>query len=268
VRYFDKTGGQALSVYYAPPGGGKRAIPANGALEGAPDARVVGSWGSLIAWPHIAISVAQLADGRDPDLVVDRDERVPEQHRAHARRDLRSRRPRRSRPSTTTSTTCSARASRRSRTAGSWRRAAIRTDTRTSAFNPQLAHLVALANMNSNRWYATLLALPSNELFTTFANAGGRHLGALQPGGQQLDADDRRDDAGSAHEQNAENGQTAVNTASDLQVVGSDGGGAGRAGSCTAVRPRPGTCSTRAAAARCSRSASPPARARACGATS
>ena len=64
VRYFERTGAQALQVNYAPPGGGKRAIPANGVLEGPPDPRLVGSWGPVIAWPHVAITAAALADGR------------------------------------------------------------------------------------------------------------------------------------------------------------------------------------------------------------
>src|SRR5262245_56234137 len=46
-------------------------------------------------------------------------------------------------------------------------------DTRTSAFDPATLSWQALANMNFNRWYGTNLTLPSNEIFSTFANAAG-----------------------------------------------------------------------------------------------
>jgi len=125
-------------------------------------------------------------------------------------------------------------------------------DTRTSAFDRHVSWQ-ALANMNTNRWYATLLELPSNELFTTFANAGATPP-TLQPGEQRLALTPAATMQDLLNEQNAENGQTAVNTASDLQWwarwpwrrTGA---------SFTAVRPRRGICSTRAAADRCNRSA-------------
>ena len=160
----------------------------------------------MIAWPHIAITRGVARGRARADVVVDRDERVPEQHRAHARGGVR--------PDTTTFQTVdnnfhdmfcagvSTLEDGRIVAAGG-----NPYDTRTSAFNPATLTWQALANMNSNRWYGTLLALPSNELFSTFANAGGNtserynpasNAWTLTPGATMQDL---------LNEQNAENGQ-------------------------------------------------------------
>src|SRR5206468_2949244 len=88
------------------------------------------------------------------------------------------------------------------------------------AFDPQTLTWKALANMNVNRWYGTALALPTNEIFQTFANAAGntseRYSASANVWTQTTGAtmQDLLD------EQNAENGQTTVNSASDLQWWG------------------------------------------------
>jgi YVTN family beta-propeller protein len=219
VRFFEKSGGEALNVYYAPPGGGKRAIPANGALAGPADPRTAGSWGSVVAWPHIPITVAELADGRVLGFSSTETNAFPtSSENTHAAIYD---------PSAGTFQTVdnnfhdmfcagvSMLEDGRIVAAGG-----NPYDTRTSAFNPATLSWQALANMNTNRWYATLLALPSNELFTTFANAGGNtserynpasNTWTLTPGATMQDL---------LNEQNAENGQPAVNTASDLQWWG------------------------------------------------
>ena len=71
-------------------------------------------------------------------------------------------------------------------------------DTRTSAFNPATLTWQALANMNFTRWYGTTLALPSNEIFSTFANAAGNTSERYNPASNAWTLDHRRHDAGSA----------------------------------------------------------------------
>ena len=64
VTFFEQGGGQVLDVTYAPPGGGLRAIPADGQLDGPDSPATVGQWGSVISWPHVPVSAANLPDGR------------------------------------------------------------------------------------------------------------------------------------------------------------------------------------------------------------
>jgi YVTN family beta-propeller protein len=219
VRFFEKTGGQALNVYYSPPGGGKRPIPANGALAGPVDPRTAGSWGTVVAWPHIPITVAELADGRVLGFSSTETNEFPSgtEFTHAAIYD----------PSAGTFQTVdnnfhdmfcagvSMLEDGRIVAAGG-----NPYDTRTSAFDPATLSWQALANMNTNRWYATLLELPSNELFTTFANAAGNtseryspasNAWTLTPGATMQDL---------LNEQNTENGQAAINAASDLQWWG------------------------------------------------
>jgi len=220
VRYFERSGAQTLSVAYTPPGGTSKPLPpANGALEGPPSPNLMGSWGPVLAWPHIPISIANLPDGRIPDLVVDRDQCVPERHRVHPLGGLGSEAPARSPPPTATSTTCSARACPRSRTGRIVAAGGNPYDTRVSAFNPSSLTWGALANLNENRWYGTLLELPSDELFSTFANAAGdvserysppNNFWIRTPGAPMTDL---------LNEQNAKNGQSGANGAG-----GSSGG--------------------------------------------
>src|SRR4029453_17026740 len=184
-----------------------------------PDPRIVGSWGPVITWPHIPITAAALADGRVLTWSSTETNAFP-------------------------SSTEITHAAVYDPGAGTFQTvdnnfhdmfcAGVSTledgrivaaggnpyDTRTSAFDPRTLTWHALANMNSNRWYATLLALPSNELFTTFANAGGdtseRYSPAsngwtLTPGATMQDL---------LKEQKKENGQTAVNSATGLEWWG------------------------------------------------
>ncbi|MFK8028573.1 MAG: galactose oxidase-like domain-containing protein, partial [Gammaproteobacteria bacterium] len=65
VEYFEYTGGEILEVLYRIQGGDYRPIPATGILIGTiPTSHQAGEWGSLITWPHVAISAANLPDGR------------------------------------------------------------------------------------------------------------------------------------------------------------------------------------------------------------
>jgi PA14 domain len=65
VEYFEKTGGAVLEALYRVEGNGYAPIPADGQLNGTVLGRAeVGEWGPVIQWPHIAITAANLPDGR------------------------------------------------------------------------------------------------------------------------------------------------------------------------------------------------------------
>ena len=46
-------------------------------------------------------------------------------------------------------------------------------DQRTSMFNPNSLTWSPLATMFSERWYATNITLPNDQIFTTFADGSG-----------------------------------------------------------------------------------------------
>src|SRR5258705_2451161 len=132
-------------------------------VSGTPPAGVslVGSWGPVIAWPHIPISIATLADGRVLTWSSTETNAFPSSTELthSALYD----------PSTGTFQTTDnnfhdmfcAGVSRledgRIVAAGG-----NPYDTRVSTFNPASLTWQALANLNENRWYGTLLELPSN----------------------------------------------------------------------------------------------------------
>ncbi|HEU4428402.1 MAG TPA: PA14 domain-containing protein, partial [Myxococcota bacterium] len=219
VRFFERTGSQVLQVTYAPPGGGERPIPANGALEGPPNPALVGAWSPVIAWPHIAITAANLPDGRVLTWSSTETNAFPSSVEfTHAAVFD---------PVTLGFTTsnngfhdmfCAGVA-----TLEDGRIVAAGgnpNDTRTTAFDPTTLGWQPLANMNFNRWYSTTLALPSDELFATFANAAGNtseRYSAASNAWTQTSGATMQD---LLNEQNAENGQTTVNSASDLQWWG------------------------------------------------
>jgi YVTN family beta-propeller protein len=93
-------------------------------------------------------------------------------------------------------------------------------DSKVSVFAPTTQTWSALAEMRESRWYGTLLALPSNELFSTFANAAGDVSERYSPttdswvrtlGAPMTDL---------LNEQNAENSQPPVNTSGALEWWG------------------------------------------------
>jgi len=219
VRFFEKTGSQVLQVNYAPPGGGKRPIPANGLLEGPPDPHVVGSWGPVIPWPHVAITAASLADGRVLTWSSTEINEFPS-NREFTHATLFD-------PSTLTFQTvdndfhdmfCAGVATLEDgRIVAS---GGNPNDTRTTSFDPLTLQWQALANMSFNRWYGTSLALPSNEVFSTFANAGGNTAERYSPASNSWTYTSGATMQDLVNEQNAENGQSTVNSASDLQWWG------------------------------------------------
>ncbi len=216
VTFFERTGGEVLDVVYAPPGGGLSPIPASNVLDGPPNAADDGSWGPVIAWPEIAISAATLPDGRiltwsSTELTSFPSNRefthasvfdptnssfVPVDNDFH---DM----------------FCAGISLLEDGTIVA--SGGNPNDTRTSAFNPFNLTWSSRSNMNFNRWYGTNLTLPTNEVFSTFANAGGNTSERFTPILNSWTHTPGADMQDLLNEQNANNGEAAVNAASDMQ---------------------------------------------------
>jgi YVTN family beta-propeller protein len=183
------------------------------------DPSTVGSWGPVIAWPHIPISIANQPDGRILSWSSTEIDGFPDgAENSHSALFN---------PTTGTFQTTdnnfhdmfcagvSTLEDGRVVAAGG-----NPYDTRVSAFNPSTQTWGALANMNENRWYGTLLALPSNELWSTFANAASnvseRYSAASNSWVRTLGAPM----TDLLNEQNTENGQNAVNQSGGLEWWG------------------------------------------------
>jgi YVTN family beta-propeller protein len=184
-----------------------------------PTTPTLGSWGPVIAWPHIPISMATLADGRVLTWSSTETNAFPSSTEI-SRSALYD-------PSTGTFQTTdnnfhdmfcagvSTLEDGRIVAAGG-----NPFDTRVSTFNPATLVWSALASLNQNRWYGTLLALPSNELFSTFANAAGNTSERYNPATNGWTPTTGATMQDLLNEQNSENGQTAVNNSGGLEWWG------------------------------------------------
>lgn len=90
-------------------------------------------------------------------------------------------------------------------------------DNRTSTFNPQTFAWSSLATMNDNRWYATNVTLPSNEIFSTFGKESGNRSERYNPNNNAWVRTNGADMQILVNEQNTENAQTVLNAASTHQ---------------------------------------------------
>ncbi len=65
VQYYQSDNLPEFQAVYRVEGGIFGPIPADGVLDGTVPTRAsAGEWGEVISWPHIAISAANLPDGR------------------------------------------------------------------------------------------------------------------------------------------------------------------------------------------------------------
>jgi YVTN family beta-propeller protein len=220
VRYFEWEYDQFLQVTYTPPGGSAQPIPANGVIGGAaPTLNQVGSWGPVINWPHIPITMANLPDGRLLTWSSTETNAFPSSTEI-TRSAVYN-------PATGAFTTTdnnfhdmfcagvSTLEDGRIVAAGG-----NPFDTRVSTFNPATLSWSALATMTQNRWYGTLLALPSNELFSTFANAAGNTSERYSAATNSWTPTSGATMQDLLNEQNAENGQATVNNSGGLEWWG------------------------------------------------
>ncbi len=101
-------------------------------------------------------------------------------------------------------------------------------DDKTSAFNPFTQQWSARGRMNFNRWYGATVALPSNEVFATFAKSAGDNAERYSPVSNSWSVLDNADMSDLVNEQNAANGRPVFNSGTDMQWwafmhVGPDG---------------------------------------------
>ncbi len=64
VTFFEQGGGEVLEVSWSNSSNGQQAIPADGVIGEQPNVAAEGQWGPVIPWPHVAVSAANLPDGR------------------------------------------------------------------------------------------------------------------------------------------------------------------------------------------------------------
>jgi len=64
VTFFEQGGGEVLDVTWSNSTNGQQPIAADGIIGVPPDVAVEGQWGPVIPWPHVAVSAANLPDGR------------------------------------------------------------------------------------------------------------------------------------------------------------------------------------------------------------
>ncbi|MFK7888179.1 MAG: PA14 domain-containing protein [Gammaproteobacteria bacterium] len=179
IDFFEKGGGEVLDVFYRASSGGFSPIPANGQLEIA-DIAQFGQWGPVIQWPHIAISAANLPDGRILTWSSTETDSFPA-NREFTYSSIFD-------PFTNTFSSidnnfhdmfCAGVATLEDgRIVAS---GGNPDDRRTSTFNPNSMNWSALPNMFDLRWYATSVTLPNNQIFATFGKSAGNRSEKYDP---------------------------------------------------------------------------------------
>lgn len=181
VQYYESGAVQELQVVYRIEDGIYGRIPADGVLNGTVATKAnAGVWSDVIAWPHIAISAANLPDGRVLSWSsTESNSTPPIREYSHA-----------SLFDPTTNSFQNADSNFHDMFC-----AGITTledgsivasggnpdDTRTSVFNPDSMTWGPLAEMNDSRWYGTNITLPNNQIFSSFARAAGNRSELYDP---------------------------------------------------------------------------------------
>ncbi len=181
AEFFENSGGQSFTVYYRVEGGTFTPVPGNGHLTGMllPKAEA-GEWGDVIEWPHIAISAANLPDGRVLTWSSTETNAFPaDREFTHAAvfNPLDS-------SFITTDNNfhdmfCAGLSMLEDGSIVA--SGGNPEDRRTSKFDPETLEWVSLADMFDQRWYATNLTLPNNQIFSTFGKAAGNRSEKYDP---------------------------------------------------------------------------------------
>lgn len=181
VEFFEKGGGQVIDVAYRTGNPAFEPIPADGQLSfTGTDKSEIGEWGAVIPWPEIAISAANLPDGRVVTWSSTETNAFP-------------------------SNTEFTHASVFDPVTGGFLTvdnnfhdmfcAGVATlengvivaaggnpqDRKTSSFDPATLTWTRLADMNDERWYATAVAMPTNQVFSSFGKAAGNRSERYDP---------------------------------------------------------------------------------------
>jgi len=181
VEFFEQGGGQLIEVGYRTGLPTFQPIPANGQLAYASsNESQIGRWGPVIQWPEIAISVANLPDGRVVSWSSTETDAFP------------------SGPTFTHASVFDPTTESFVPVDNNFHDmfcAGISTlengtivasggnpyDRRTSSFNPATLAWAPLANMIDQRWYGANVTLPNNTIFSTFAQASGNRSEVYDP---------------------------------------------------------------------------------------
>lgn len=168
VEFFEGIGRQALEVAYRVKGGQYAKIPVTGQLNGIkPGLKVLGEWGPVIQWPHVAVSAANMPDGR---VLTWSSTEVNNFSGSSEFTESAVYNPADGSFVTTNNdfhdmfcsgVTTMEDGSIVSSGGNPW-------DRRTSKFDPKTLTWTALADMFDERWYATNIQLPNNEIFASF----------------------------------------------------------------------------------------------------
>jgi len=181
VEYFERDGAEVFSVAYKTGNDTFEPIPSDGVLAyTAVDLAATGEWGPVIQWPHIAISAANLPDGRVVTWSSTETNGFP------SNRDF------------THSSVFDPINNTFDNTDSNFHDmfcAGVTLmedgsivasggnpfDSRTSTFNPLTMEWSPLADMNDSRWYGTNVTLPNNKVFTSFAKNSGNRSEVYDP---------------------------------------------------------------------------------------
>ncbi|MEM0912237.1 MAG: galactose oxidase-like domain-containing protein, partial [Pseudomonadota bacterium] len=181
VEFFQRFGGRVLEVLYRASGGNFENIPSNGQLNaGSANVSEMGSWSPVIQWPHIAISAANLPDGRILTWSSTEIDSFPA-NREFSHSAVFD--PLDNSFITTNNNFhdmfCAGVSTLENGTIVA--SGGNPTDRRTSAFSPDAFSWSSFENMFDNRWYGTNITLPNNEIFSTFANGSGNRSEKYNP---------------------------------------------------------------------------------------
>ncbi len=181
VQYYESGAVQELQVVYRVENGIYGRIPADGVLNGtAPTNASAGEWSELISWPHIAISAANLPDGRVLSWSSTEPNGFPP-NREYTLASLFD-------PATNSFQNADSNfhdmfcAGITTLEDGSIVASGGNPeDSRTSVFNLDSMTWAPLSDMNDSRWYGTNVTLPNNKIFSSFAKSSGNRSEVYDP---------------------------------------------------------------------------------------
>jgi len=181
IEYFEQAGGEILIAGYKTGNPSFQPIPANGILSyTSSNESVMGSWGPVIAWPEIPISLANLPDGRVLSWSSTETNGI-ESGTLFTHASVFD-------PLTESFISvdndfhdmfCAGLATLENGTIVA--SGGNPSDRRTSAFNPATLQWSALADMFDLRWYGSALTLPDNTIFQSFAKDSGNRSELYDP---------------------------------------------------------------------------------------
>ncbi|NNL57221.1 MAG: hypothetical protein HKO71_05680 [Pseudomonadales bacterium] len=182
VEFFEKYGGEVLEVGYRTDNPDFQPIPPDGVLSHAFVAKSdVGEWGAVIQWPHIAITAANLPDGRVLSWSSTETNAFPSGGPEFTHASVFD-------PQSETFTNvdnnfhdmfCAG--------ISSLENGVILAsggnpdDSRATAFDPATLSWIPRAEMLDRRWYGANITLPNGRVFSTFAKSAGNRSEMYDP---------------------------------------------------------------------------------------